>query len=141
MIEVIFMRVIKAVIVVIVVCMSVNSWADCFSSASHKSKAISKLWAIPEVNNWRAYVFAYEGKKPIVLDEVESVRFKGKCLLKLDAYSDEGDHLHRWHSFYIHPNRSAVYIDNSDGQFISLSKWRSTKDGKSWRTNNLIPKS
>lgn len=126
---------------ILLLCLSSSSFAECLNSKSLQSKAISKLWAVTEVSHWRTYVYAHEGKKAIVLDEIEPVKFKGACFLRLDAYSDESDHLHRWHSFYIHPNRGSVYIDNPDGQFISVSKWRSTKDGKSWRTNNLAPKS
>lgn len=131
----------KTIFGCLLLCLSSNSYAECLNSKSLKSKAISKLWAVPEVSNWRAYVNAHEGKKPIVLDEIEPEVFKRKCFFKLDAYSDEGDYLHRWHSFYIHSNQRVVYVDNSEGEFLSLRKWRSTKDGKSWRTNNLTPKS
>lgn len=131
----------KTIFGCLLLCLSASSFAECPNTRALKEKAISKLSAIPEVDNWQAYVSAHEGKKPIILDDIQSVRFKGKCFLRLDAYSDEGGYLHRWHSIYIHPKQNFVYIDNADGEFLSLEKWRLTKDGKSWRTNNLLPKS
>jgi hypothetical protein len=131
----------RILFVVTLLCLSSRTFAECTSSATLKEEGISKLWAVPEVSNWRAYLYAHEGKSPVVRDEIGPVRFKGKCLFRFDAYSDEGGYLHRWHSFYIHPKQNFVYIDNADGEFISLNKWRLTRDGKSWRTNNLTPKS
>jgi hypothetical protein len=131
----------RILFVVTLLCLSSRTFAECTSSAFLKEQGISKLWAVPEVSNWRAYLYAHEGKKPVIRDEIGLVIFKGKCLFRFDAYSDEGGYLHRWHSLYIHPKQNFVYIDNADGEFLSLKKWRLTKDGKSWRTNNLAPKS
>ena len=125
----------RALITVTLLCVSYNSFANCNISESEKSAAVSKFWAVPEVINWKTYVLSHEGKKPVISKAIETKTFKNKCFSRLSAYSEEGDHIHRWHDFYISQVGSEIYIDNTEGDFISLSKWRTSKDGKTWQSD------
>ncbi|HEY0843616.1 hypothetical protein [Methylotenera sp.] len=127
--------ILRAIITLTFLCVSYSSFAVCNISESEKSAAISKFWAVPEVINWKSYVLSHKGKKPIISKEIETETLKNKCFSKLSAYSDEGDHIHRWHDFYISQIGNKIYIDNTEGEFISLSKWRASPDGKAWRSN------
>ena len=111
--------------------------AACIGSDVEIFLAVKKLYTISEVKNWQRFIESHPGKKTKVLSFKEpNIMHKG-CYIHLSAHVDEGEYLTRWHDFYLDSRRNSIYIDNSEGELLSLSKWRSSKDGENWRTNNL----
>lgn len=131
----------RIILLIFLLQMSHIALADCIGSEEEISIAVKKLYTISEVKNWQKFILSHSGKKTKVLSFKEPNLMHKGCYIHLSVHVDEGDHLTRWHDFYLDSRRNSIYIDNSEGELLSLSKWRSTKDGKSWRTNNLTPKS
>ena len=96
----------------------------CAGSARGSSdyrEAAEAVFQLPEFKAW-----SKSNRLPVVLGERvdKKVLFEGRCYWSVSVYANRGSQLDMWHVLLVGNGGREIYIDDGEGETLSLDQWR-----------------
>jgi hypothetical protein len=84
-------------------------------------EAADAVFQLPEFKDW-----SQSHRQPVVLGERvdKKVPFEGRCYWSVSVYAGRGARLEMWHVLLVGDKGREIYIDDGEGETISLNQWR-----------------
>lgn len=84
-------------------------------------EAAEAVFQLPEFKVW-----AKSNRLPVVLGERidKKVLFEGRCYWSVSVYANRGSQLDMWHVLLVGNQGREIYIDDGEGETLSLDQWR-----------------
>lgn len=79
------------------------------------------MFRLPEFKAW-----SKSNHLPVVLGERvdKKVLFEGRCYWSVSVYASRGSQLDMWHVLLVGNQGREIYIDDGEGETLSLDQWR-----------------
>jgi hypothetical protein len=89
-------------------------------SAEYREAAES-VFRLPEFKAW-----SKSNRFPVVLGERvdKKVLLEGRCYWSVSVYANRGSQLDMWHVLLVGDKGREIYIDDGEGETLSLDQWR-----------------
>ncbi len=84
-------------------------------------EAAEAVFQLPEFKVW-----SKSNRFPVVLGERvdKKVLFEGRCYWSVSVYASRGSQLDMWHVLLVGDKGREIYIDDGEGETLSLDQWR-----------------
>lgn len=96
----------------------------CSARAEGSAVYISATEVVSQLPEYRAWSSAHSFPVAFGAPMDEEVLIKGKCYWSVSIYAVRPERFELWHIFYVRLSNRAVLIQDSEGNPVSLKKWR-----------------
>jgi len=96
----------------------------CNARAEGSAAYVSATEVVSQLLEYRAWSSAHSFPVAFGAPMDEEILVNGKCYWSVSVYADRPERLELWHIFYVRLSSRVVLIQDSEGDPISLKKWR-----------------
>ena len=96
----------------------------CSARAEGSASYVSATEVVRQLPEYRAWSSTHSFPIAFGAPMDEEVLVKDKCYWSVSVYADRPERLELWHIFYVRLSSRAVFVQDSEGDPISLKRWR-----------------
>lgn len=103
---------------------TVHAIPKCSARAEGSADYVNATKVVSQLPEYRAWSSTHSFPVVFGAPMDEEVLVNGKCYWSVSVYASQPERLELWHIFYVRLSSKAVLIQDSEGDPISLNKWR-----------------
>lgn len=96
----------------------------CSARAEGSASYVSATEVVRQLPEYRAWSSTHPFPVAFGTPVDEEVLVKGKCYWSVSVYADRPERFELWHIFYVRLSSRTIFVQDSEGEPISLKRWR-----------------